>query len=140
MNSSVGFAVRVPSNVISRALFRSQTRDLWIATALTRRVVLTAESIVPSSRRSIARFGARIDRFIQGATEIWVLTGMRKAVRAALSRQLPTRLKKKMEEEKKTNMSKKEANKYMRFLIKEWSTAENEVGLLFRLHAVEGAS
>lgn len=45
-----------------------------------------------------------------------------------------------MEEEKKTNMSKKEANKYMRFLIKEWSTAENEVGLLFRLHSVEGAS
>lgn len=32
-----------------------------------------------------------------------------------------------MEEEKQTNMSKKEANKYMRFLIKEWSTADNEV-------------
>ena len=32
-----------------------------------------------------------------------------------------------MEEEKQTNMSKKDANKYMRFLVKEWSTADNEV-------------
>ena len=32
-----------------------------------------------------------------------------------------------MEEEKQTNMSKKDANKYMRFLVKEWSTADSEV-------------
>ena len=32
-----------------------------------------------------------------------------------------------MEEDKSKNMSKKEANKYMRFLIKEWSEADNEV-------------
>ena len=32
-----------------------------------------------------------------------------------------------MEDEKKTNMSKKEANKYMRFLIKEWTEAGTEV-------------
>lgn len=32
-----------------------------------------------------------------------------------------------MEEDKSNNLSKKEANKYMRFLIKEWSEADNEV-------------
>lgn len=35
-----------------------------------------------------------------------------------------------MEEEKGKNMSKKEANKYMRFLIKEWSEADNEVWIV----------
>lgn len=35
-----------------------------------------------------------------------------------------------MEDEKKTNMSKKEANKYMRFLIKEWTEASSEVELI----------
>ena len=39
----------------------------------------------------------------------------------------PLNLRKKMENEKKTNMSKKEANKYMRFLIKEWTEAGTEV-------------
>ena len=32
-----------------------------------------------------------------------------------------------MEEENQKGMSKKEANKYLSFLIKEWSKAENEV-------------
>ena len=38
-----------------------------------------------------------------------------------------------MEEEKTKSMSKKEANKYMRFLIKEWSEADNEVCIVILL-------
>lgn len=38
-----------------------------------------------------------------------------------------------MEEERQKGMSRPEAQKYLRFLIKEWSSAENEVCLSFRL-------
>lgn len=43
------------------------------------------------------------------------------------TQELPIGSARDMEEEKQTNMSKKDANKYMRFLVKEWSTADNEV-------------
>lgn len=49
------------------------------------------------------------------------------SIKDTRTQELPIGSARDMEEEKQTNMSKKDANKYMRFLVKEWSTADNEV-------------
>ena len=63
-------------------------------------------------------------RFHSDETKTGLFLDLKECTR---TQELPIRSASEMEEEKQTNMSKKEANKYMRFLIKEWSTADNEV-------------